>query len=769
MKFFLAVLTLLIANIAFGQGRSASDEFGGKTGLGGRLRGVLTEVKSVVIQIPATDSTPAKTRTVRSLSPLTGGRVTLKGARFESLTDSAGKFYIQKIPRGVYDVYFSAKGYGSEMFKSVLFKPDTVTEIDMTLFPSLSSLNEQTVTVNQFEQPLSEQTASVIILDGEQVRSRGVAAADALRDVTGVSVNGYQAGVASADANNFRSDGNAKFLIDHIPLQAPDWPLHPLADFPFLGLEKIEILKAPASTLYGNGAVGGVANFILPNLFPTQTKVMFYGGVSDFSDGDAFFNRTKGLGGTEVLHTQTLGRLGLLLSAGYETDGGLNSAGTSKAYRSLYPLDSTVSFQSSQLLKFFSKITYAASDAVELGLLAGVSQTHIEGFSNLIEFQYPTDRTVFRLAPTATFALSRTSFFAVSGHLVHLDLAFPTNSTSLIAVDFPNTVSADDGGGKAHLVLDLDNGQFLSFGVDANVERLGGNGSQVTLGGYLQNEYWVVKSLRFQYGFRYSAYQASEQKLGDGKFKAIGSPRLAFNYEVNSFSHLRASVSSGFRLPSLEELFSSRYISGLPSSLQTSLPVPEKTTSYELGYKLLYTKPIHVVSGLDLTTLDLDAATFYTRYINRLISNRADDILLYPFVPFNYPTPINAVAFETTLNLSFNDNAVAVTASENIERADDGYANRTTLLSYVSLAANFGRYTVATDIHARLNHGYLKYDPPYTFANGTQTDVRFGVRLLQSVTADVMMKNIFQTGQALWLTVPSSSVRQIVLKVQTAF
>jgi vitamin B12 transporter len=110
---------------------------------------------------------------------------------------------------------------------------------------------------------LREAPATTTVLDGEQLRARGVATlADALREVAGIAIarSGSFGGTTTLFVRGGERD-YTKVLIDGVPVNDPG------GDFDFAHLstadiERIEIVRGPASVLYGSDAVSGVIHVI---------------------------------------------------------------------------------------------------------------------------------------------------------------------------------------------------------------------------------------------------------------------------------------------------------------------------------------------------------------------------------------------------------------------------------------------------------------------------------------------------------------------------
>lgn len=127
--------------------------------------------------------------------------------------------------------------------------------------------------------------AATTVLDGDELRSRGVRfVSDALREVPGFMLvrTGSYGAVTSAFLRGGESDF-VKVLLDGIPLNAPGGSLN-LSDLSLDNIDRIEVVRGPASVLYGADAMSGVVQ-----LFTKQGGGRPHGTAS--AGGGTFGNR----------------------------------------------------------------------------------------------------------------------------------------------------------------------------------------------------------------------------------------------------------------------------------------------------------------------------------------------------------------------------------------------------------------------------------------------------------------------------------------------
>jgi len=130
---------------------------------------------------------------------------------------------------------------------------------DTTATRDTTRLADITVTATRVPVSTATLSSTVTVLDGATLRDRGVGSiAEALRSVPGLTVvpTGGFGGTTSLFLRGGESD-YVKVLVDGVPINDPGGAV----DFAFLtteNVERVEVLRGPASVLYGSDATVGV-------------------------------------------------------------------------------------------------------------------------------------------------------------------------------------------------------------------------------------------------------------------------------------------------------------------------------------------------------------------------------------------------------------------------------------------------------------------------------------------------------------------------------
>ncbi len=126
-----------------------------------------------------------------------------------------------------------------------------------------TKLQDLVVTATRHGIPRREAPATVTSVSGEELRGRGFRfVADWLREVPGVAIvsTGSIGGVTSLFLRGGESD-YAKVLVDGVAANLPGGAID-LANLSLENVERIEVLRGPASVLYGSDAVTGVIQIL---------------------------------------------------------------------------------------------------------------------------------------------------------------------------------------------------------------------------------------------------------------------------------------------------------------------------------------------------------------------------------------------------------------------------------------------------------------------------------------------------------------------------
>jgi iron complex outermembrane receptor protein len=139
-------------------------------------------------------------------------------------------------------------------------------------------LDDVVVTATKTETSIRDIPASITVITNEQLTNQNLPdgdIADALRTVPGISMTrAYAPFPASVNIRGVGS-GSTLYLVNGIPT---DWQIS--QTIPVERVARVEIIRGPASALYGANAAGGVINIILKEGGETPSSSISAGGGS---------------------------------------------------------------------------------------------------------------------------------------------------------------------------------------------------------------------------------------------------------------------------------------------------------------------------------------------------------------------------------------------------------------------------------------------------------------------------------------------------------
>lgn len=197
-------------------------------------------------------------RVMANERPVAGAAVETAGGVAPALTDSAGRFRLS-LPRGRHALSVSALGHEGAR-RTVEVQGSDWLEVEIELRVTAVVLDAIVVTGLMRETTVSESSAKVEVVSGRQLQRT---VASSLMEVIG-HVNGLYAQVDCGVCykNNIRINGMegpyTAVLIDGMPIMGGLASVYGLNGIDPGLVEQLEILKGPASTLYGTEAMGGV-------------------------------------------------------------------------------------------------------------------------------------------------------------------------------------------------------------------------------------------------------------------------------------------------------------------------------------------------------------------------------------------------------------------------------------------------------------------------------------------------------------------------------
>jgi iron complex outermembrane receptor protein len=241
--------------------------------------------------IAAAPLTAQQTGNVRGVVTSTVSRTPVSGARVSVLmparvviTDPSGAYNLRDLPAGTYRVFVTAMGQAPDS-ATVTVSSGTTTTRDFSLREGSLLLSTMIVSATRTPMQASQVASTVNVLTPEQVRqSPAKNAQDLLREVPAVELPRTSSSVGgTAQIVSIRGvdEGRTAVLFDGIPVNDAwgewiDW-----GRIPKSMLDRVEVVEGGTSSLYGNGAMGGLISFFSRPMAPGSMDMQLDGGSRD--------------------------------------------------------------------------------------------------------------------------------------------------------------------------------------------------------------------------------------------------------------------------------------------------------------------------------------------------------------------------------------------------------------------------------------------------------------------------------------------------------
>lgn len=521
-------------------------------------------------------------------NPIPGVNVLLINTSFGDATDEKGNYQIKNILPGNYELEFSAIGYAKKKIKiSVINKP---LKINLILYAEPIKTDEVLVTAGKYEQKKSELPVSTEIIYGSSLTERNFRNLElAMRFVPGVTMTEDQISIRGSSGYSRGAGARALVTVDGLPFYTGDtgeivWEMIPTTE-----IQRVEIIKGAASSLYGSSAIGGVVNAITKDIskYPRTMINTFYGFYDKpyYKEWD-WSGQFRTFNGLTVSHSNTFGDFGLNVSLTRLEDFGYRRDDFSKKYIGFVKMNYKISQA--------SDVTFIANAFSKRG---GIFLYWKDSRNALVNSDFVTTNRIstnrYLWGLIYKNIINKNSIFFLKGNYYRNN--FQDNGT-------PANISTSHLFRiESQLTTALSENIILSSGTEiipAKVNSsLFGNPKSFSAGIYSVADISFNFPLIISLGLRYD-YGKIDTLESSGSL----SPKIGLNYRLSDNIVLRSSLGTGFRNPSLAEAFTSTSTSGITVKPNPNIK-PERNVTFEFGinYSLQ-------------SMLELDLAVFQNEY-----------------------------------------------------------------------------------------------------------------------------------------------------------
>jgi vitamin B12 transporter len=474
------------------------------------------------------------------------------------------------------------------------------------------TLDEVIVTANKFPQKQSETGKVIDIITQEQLqKSFGKSLGEVLNQQPGLNINGADNNLGTNQTVYTRgaSSANTLIMLDGVPLYDASGISNEfdLNNFALDNIERIEILKGSQSTLYGSDAVAGVINIISKKgeKKPFNLSADFSAGSYDTYKAGGALSGTNGKGQTYFISYNKI---------------------YSKGFSSAYDSTGKKNFDKDGFNQDVFQVNYGFSPfrKTSVRLFGKYNNNHADidagAFADDKDYTYHNDNTI---AGASVDYKLKNGFIKLQYNYNRFNRNFTDDSTDVGGFSTYQKGRYNGTSNFAEL--------YSNLHLNKHIELLAG-------ADYRQNKTDQLYIYIPDYGFpslpisRDSAVTNQFSGYASLFLKSIKGFNLDFGgrwnhhsiygnnftysinpfYVINNHYKIYANVSSGYRVPSLYQLYSEYGNQNLK---------PEVTTSYEAGAQY-YSENINarvtgfIRNGKDVFLFYTDPNTFASKYIN---------------------------------------------------------------------------------------------------------------------------------------------------------
>lgn len=493
-----------------------------------------------------------------------------------TLSDIDGKFKINNIPNGKFLVEVTFQGYETA---SKVYAFPMQGALTITMKPSIHEIDE-VVILGQSYKEVTQNTYPVTTLDNRTANSGGeVNLSGALSKLPGVAMFSNGPGLTKPVLHGL-TGSRISIINNGFAINQQQWQNeHGMLLFNS-GVDRVQIIKGPASLLYGEGAFGGSVQLVPEKEAPMGQTI---GDVNA-----AMFSNTIGMNADFGIKG-TKERLSYILRAGGQTHGDYYNSGK----RAPNTRFGAYLFQGTMNLHRYngiSTINYDYTNSTS-GIIEA-QELLIPEKESRVEREYEGPHHMVQLH-NINF---KNTIFLGKGKL-NLNINAQLNNRQEIEGMEENTVDKGDLEVQSNTFIEqaifsqqLGNKNEITIGAEAKQQIFKNSGKRylipdadlATFSGYAISD-WNLGSLQLQAGLRYDHKKISTNERGnidtlnyfESFDKSFGqwNGNAGLNWAISNHLTSRINVGAGSRVPNLSELASNG--------------IHEGTTRYEIGDKNL--------------------------------------------------------------------------------------------------------------------------------------------------------------------------------------
>lgn len=507
-----------------------------------------------------------------NITPLPLVNIFVEELNAGTTTDAEGFYQINNLSAGKFTIQYSFIGY-RKFFTTVEITNQNIV-LNVSLENEIIETEDVIVTAGKYEQKQSELSISTHVIQSSFLKSKNISnLEDAFRYIPGINMTEDQISIRGSSGYSRGAGSRVLLALDGVPFYTGDtgetiWELIPINS-----IQKIEIIKGAASSLYGSTAIGGVVNLITQPVGEIpSTSINAFVGFYDkpYYDEWKWSEDLKTFNGLTLSHKHKFESFSFNLSLTRLESKGYKQSGFYHKYIG------------------FAKLNYSFSALTSIKLLFNSLNKRSGNFlywKNSSHALVPPDNSQGERIETNRYLSALIFKSALTDkNIIEAKFSYYLNKWNDNS-DFMNKSNSDIFRGEVQLsnfisdeLVNISGSEYTYSQVKSNIF---GDRKSNSFGIYSQIDFNLIENLKSNLGLRYDLNLLEGLK----SFSSV-SPKIGFNYKANQKIILRSSAGWGFRAPSLAEAFTSTSGGGIIVKPNTSIE-PEKNFSVEAGINYL--------------------------------------------------------------------------------------------------------------------------------------------------------------------------------------
>ncbi len=205
---------------------------------------------------------------------LPGAQIILPVLNAGTISNQSGEYQLKHVPAGRYQLICSFMGYSTQKFEIELRQNQ---RLDIQMKRTILSMPAINVTASAVPTDVLTSNRTVSVLSKQDLASQYTnSLSGSLGSIPGVQI-ADQGPLIARPVVRGMTNQRIVILKNGIKHEAQQWSNHHTPETDIFEAERIEVLRGPASLLYGSGAIGGVIHIVTPSPETKQENAPRFG------------------------------------------------------------------------------------------------------------------------------------------------------------------------------------------------------------------------------------------------------------------------------------------------------------------------------------------------------------------------------------------------------------------------------------------------------------------------------------------------------------